>query len=181
MARGSLSGEGDFTRTKTVVNVRVDYTALLRDFSVPGEVCEIDGIGPVPVTTAKAWLEDSFVKLVVREAESDAVRDFLMAQPSPLTSRIATVEVRRAIGRATEAPHEEALAAVWDRIEIIELDAAIADSAALIAPRTIRSLDAIHLVSALALADELDAFVTYDVRLGEAAAGSGLTVVSPGT
>lgn len=123
----------------------------------------------------------ALVKLVVREAESDAVRDFLMAQPSPLTSRIATVEVRRAIGRAMEAPHEEALAAVWDRIEIIELDAAIADSAALIAPRTIRSLDAIHLASALALADELDAFVTYDVRLAEAAAASGLTVVSPGT
>lgn len=123
----------------------------------------------------------ALVKLVVREAESDAVRDFLMAQPSPLTSRIATVEVRRAIGRAMEAPHEEALAAVWDRIEIIELDAAIADSAALIAPRQIRSLDAINLASALALADELDAFVTYDVRLAEAAAASGLTVVSPGT
>lgn len=43
------------------------------------------------------------------------------------------------------------------------------------------SIDAIHLASALALADELDAFVTYDVRLAEAAVGSGLTVVSPGT
>ncbi len=130
----------------------------------------------------RAYVDASaVVKLVLREAESNALREFLMAQPSPLTSRIATVEVRRAIGRATEAPYEDALAAVWDRVEIIELDTAIADAAALVAPRSIRSLDAIHLASALAVADELQAFVTYDVRLAEAAVSSGLPVESPGT
>lgn len=127
----------------------------------------------------------ALVKLVLREPESGALHAYLMARPGAMTSRIATVEVPRAIGRAmgtsTEAPHDDSLVAVWERVDVIELDAAIADSAAHMTPWTIRSLDAIHLASALAVADELGDFVTYDRRLAEAAATAGLAVRSPGT
>jgi predicted nucleic acid-binding protein len=46
-------------------------------------------------------------------------------------------------------------------------------------PRTLRSLDAVHLATA-ALAAPLEAFVVYDDRLAEAARAVGITVVQPG-
>ncbi len=44
----------------------------------------------------------------------------------------------------------------------------------------LRTLDAIHLASALDMGADLEAFVTYDARLAAAARDAGLTVVSPG-
>lgn len=41
-------------------------------------------------------------------------------------------------------------------------------------------IEAIHLASALALGNEVDAFVTYDGRLADAARAIGLPVVRPG-
>jgi predicted nucleic acid-binding protein len=46
-------------------------------------------------------------------------------------------------------------------------------------PPGLRSVDAIHLASALAIRDELAALVTYDIRLAEAARAAGLTVLAP--
>ena len=60
-----------------------------------------------------------------------------------------------------------------------ELDDAIANVAAALRPPLLRTLDAIHLATALALLPELDAFVTYDDRLAEAARAIGLPVVRP--
>ena len=48
-----------------------------------------------------------------------------------------------------------------------------------IAPSFIRSPDAIHLATALGLAGELDAIVTYDRRMIEGARRLGLPVASP--
>ena len=44
---------------------------------------------------------------------------------------------------------------------------------------TLRSLDAIHLATALALGDDLEAIVTYNERMITAAALLGLTTTSP--
>ena len=68
---------------------------------------------------------------------------------------------------------------VVEGVSIIELDEGLARAASQLAPPTMRSLDAIHLASALSIRTELDAFVTYDVRLGEAARSLGLSVVAP--
>jgi predicted nucleic acid-binding protein len=43
----------------------------------------------------------------------------------------------------------------------------------------LRSLDAIHVATALAIGDELEALVTYDHRMKQAALAAGLAVVSP--
>lgn len=64
-------------------------------------------------------------------------------------------------------------------MQLIELDAATARFAGELEPAALRSLDAIHLASALAVADELEAFITYDSRLADAARNAGLTVVTP--
>ena len=55
------------------------------------------------------------------------------------------------------------------------------ERAATLDPDALRSLDAIHLASAMELGDELDEIVTYDARLAEAARSYGIAVISPGT
>lgn len=61
----------------------------------------------------------------------------------------------------------------------LEVDEVIARVAASLPLATLRTLDAVHLASALHLIGELDAFVTYDDRLAEAARAVGLPVVRP--
>src|SRR5579884_2432398 len=68
------------------------------------------------------------------------------------------------------------LAAMWRG----RLDEPLLDRAGELEPRTLRSLDALHLAAALAIGPELGAFLTYDERLAEAARGVGLTVHAPG-
>ena len=48
-----------------VVHLRVDAAALRRGYVEHGEVCEIAGVGPVPVATARSLLPESFLKIVV--------------------------------------------------------------------------------------------------------------------
>ena len=45
--------------------VRVDYTALARGDVDGEEVCEIAGLGPIPVSTARDLLGESILKLVI--------------------------------------------------------------------------------------------------------------------
>ena len=59
------------------------------------------------------------------------------------------------------------------------IDHAIVEQAAILIPRDLRSLDALHLASALSLSNELTDFVAYDIRLCSAAMNAGLPVKSP--
>jgi predicted nucleic acid-binding protein len=117
------------------------------------------------------------VKLVLAEAETDALSDFLAAAERPLvTSRAGVVELRRVARRGgANGDRADALAASF---AVIELDAAV-ESVAVRLDLELRALDAIHLASALAAGDTLAGFVCYDTRLGAAAAREGLTVVAP--
>ena len=49
----------------TMVHVRVDHQALLRGHLEPGEICEIPGIGPIPVAAARRLAEDSILNVLV--------------------------------------------------------------------------------------------------------------------
>jgi len=53
------------TRPNAVINIRIDIDALKRGRTENGEVCEIAGVGPIPVATAKAYLGEAFLKLLV--------------------------------------------------------------------------------------------------------------------
>lgn len=132
--------------------------------------------------TQRAYADSSaLVKLVLSEPESAALSRFLKGRGRTLTSRLATVEVSRAVVRSAGKSPQQAsvLASLWERVDIAELDPRISVVAAGLEPVGLRSLDAIHLASALAIGDELDAFITYDVRLADAARAHGLTVLAP--
>ena len=49
------------------VIVRVDLPALIRGRPVDGEVCEIAGCGPIPVSVVKDWMHDAFLAAVVTD------------------------------------------------------------------------------------------------------------------
>lgn len=121
----------------------------------------------------------ALVKLILAEPESDLLRRYLSAGPRGLSSRVAVVEVHRAVQRQSEVEAGEQVDAVLARVALIELDESIARLAARVHPSALRTLDAIHLASALAVGEELEAFVTYDDRLADAAQGAGLAVTSP--
>lgn len=55
------------SRTDTVL-VRVDAPALKRGHAVGDEMCEIAGVGPVPVSVAREILGDSLLRIVIRDA-----------------------------------------------------------------------------------------------------------------
>jgi hypothetical protein len=52
-----------------VVHVRVDYSALERGQVLPGELCEVPGVGPIPVAAARSFAADAFLKAVVMDGE----------------------------------------------------------------------------------------------------------------
>jgi hypothetical protein len=54
-------------RTNAVINIRVDIDALKRGHTEHGEVCEIAGVGPIPVATATEYLGEAFLKLLVMD------------------------------------------------------------------------------------------------------------------
>jgi predicted nucleic acid-binding protein len=125
------------------------------------------------------------VKLLRHEPESPALLAWLNDRRHlPLVaSALVEVEVPRALRRS--AP--QALVGVpttLARLFRIEIDATIRATAGAYQDPLLRSLDAIHLATAQVLAAQpgsnLEAFVTYDVRLLGAAAGAGLPTVSPG-
>ena len=64
-------------------------------------------------------------------------------------------------------------------VELIAPDAALLADAARIDPLTLRSLDAVHLATAVALVTDLEGMVVYDRRLAEAARHAGITVWAP--
>ena len=52
----------------------------------------------------------------------------------------------------------------WRGWRYLPLDDAVLDKAAAIHPAKLRSLDALHLATALSIRDEIGLFVTYDER-----------------
>jgi predicted nucleic acid-binding protein len=91
---------------------------------------------------------------------------------------LTEIESFRALARyAPDAASR--LPAVLDQIDLIDLDPHIRILAQTVRPVTVRSLDAIHLGTALHSRPELTSFVTYDKRLLDAAEAAGLPVDSP--
>jgi len=69
---------------------------------------------------------------------------------------------------------------IFDALFFVDVNADVLHHAATIGPELLRTGDAIHLATALALEDPDVEFVTYDARLAQAAAQIGLRLVQPG-
>jgi hypothetical protein len=125
------------------------------------------------------YLDSSaLVKLVVREAESAALRRFLRSHPIRVSSALARVEVTRAV-RSQGTGARLRAQAVLSRVRLLQIDDDILSTAAQLEPGVMRSLDAIHLASARVFGAEMEALVTYDTRMRDAAAMLGFAVVAP--
>jgi len=127
------------------------------------------------------YLDSSaLVKLVLPEGESGALLERLAAWPIRMTSEIARVEVLRAARRAALDPAVGQRAeAVMAALHLIKIDDEILSRAAMLEPRTLRSLDALHLASALTLGESLGAMAIYDLALATAATALGVAVIAP--
>lgn len=123
------------------------------------------------------------MKLVVDEEHSAALRAWLADREERVSSVVSHVEVSRTTRRVVSAGGDPACepraADVLAKVTMLTLSDEVAHSATTVGPPTLRSLDAIHLASAL-IAEPLEAFVTYDDRLAQAARAAGLSVVQPG-
>ena len=121
----------------------------------------------------------AIVKLVVRETETDALRTYLEGAQL-VTSEMSLTEVPRAAHLRTGASEVIAQAeTVLRRFDLVTLEEELHRAAARFRPRELRTLDAIHLVSALRLRGRLSAVVAYDKRLTRAARDAGLRVDAP--
>ncbi len=130
------------------------------------------------------YLDSSaIVKLAVREPETAALEAELSRWSLRATSSITTIEVSRATARAREqqrgvlAPRDVA-ALLSTTVEMVLTDRA-RETASTLTPPELRTLDAIHVASALALGPDLAAIVTYDVRMQRAADRRRLRVLAP--
>ena len=122
----------------------------------------------------------AFVKLIRGERETPALQAFLSDRSAgPLvSSALLVVETRRAILR--EAPDQLTRAdLLLTRIDQVEVTRSVLEAASRLPDPALRSLDAIHLATALQLEGDLEALVTYDSRLAAAAARQKLPVVTP--
>lgn len=121
----------------------------------------------------------ALVKLVLPEAESSSMIEFAAKFDTLVTSTIGAIEFRRAVKRHY-AQQLWAVERVLAEMTILELSHEVRRTAELLEPTILRTLDAIHLASALVIREELEAFVAYDERLLEAARLAGIPTVSPG-
>jgi predicted nucleic acid-binding protein len=131
------------------------------------------------MTGSVDYLDGSaLVKLVVAEAGSAELRAWLRGRDRLASCALVRTEVPRAVrhlGPAALASARRVIAA----IDLITVDERLLDTAAMVEPEVIRSLDAIHLAAALALGSDLGTIVTYDLRMVSAARRLGLPVDLP--
>lgn len=84
----------------------------------------------------------------------------------------------RACRRLGEGITESAEAGLRD-IALVPIDETVLVTARHLGPGALRSLDAIHLATALSMGSDLGALFSYDERLTAAALAAGLRVLSP--
>jgi uncharacterized protein len=131
------------------------------------------------VASELAYVDASaMVKMVALEPELDALDDALDQWSAWVSSALLEVEVVIAARRRhPNAP--DAARVLLGLVELIEIDAGIRQAAANLTDPGLRSLDAIHLATALSLGERLGTFVAYDERLIAAARTHGLSVTVP--
>jgi predicted nucleic acid-binding protein len=122
----------------------------------------------------------ALLKEVLAEPGSAELHDYLQQRPDEglVSSILLTVEMRRVVQRGSprSLPRVDLL---LSRVSQVELSAAVVENASRFPDPGLRSLDAIHVATALLIRKELTAVVSYDKRMVAAAQSEGLPVVSP--
>jgi len=120
----------------------------------------------------------ALMKLVWPEQGTEAADAFIGDREDLVSSTLLTVEARRAAARVEPAalPRVDLL---LGRVELIHMSDAVIETASRLPDPVLRSLDAIHLATALLIRDDLDALLSYDDRLLAAASAHGLPTATP--
>lgn len=127
------------------------------------------------------YLDSSaLLKLLFEESESAALASWITERTDTpmVSSELAKIEVVRATRRLDSAvvPAARALVA---QLDLLPLSSGLIEEATDTGEPFLRTLDAIHLASALSIRNELTAFVAYDNRLVSAAQAAGIEPTSP--
>jgi predicted nucleic acid-binding protein len=136
----------------------------------------------------------ALVKLIREEDESAALQAWLdeRADEVMVTSELARAEVLRVIRRNNHSERGELIdagklsadldeaAGVLEAVTQVVVDRKVLDRAGALGAPMVRTLDAIHLATALDLQASTIEFVTYDRRLAAVVRQAGLVAVSPG-
>lgn len=127
------------------------------------------------------YLDSSaLLKLLFEERESAALEAWLGGRSGTpaVSSELARVEVLRAV-RRLDAAALPAATVLLSQLDLVPLTSAVIEQAAQLGAPVLRTLDALHLASALGIRNELTALVAYDARLAAAASAEGLEVLAP--
>jgi len=89
MCESARNGSGERSGPLALVEVRVDHAALVRGSVADGEVCEIEGIGPIPLAEAERLASDSMLRLLLVQGG--------VVQKISNTTRTIPPRLRRAI------------------------------------------------------------------------------------
>lgn len=119
------------------------------------------------------------MKLPLREAEHEDLLAELARWEGYASSALLGVEAVRACERYGEEYAADARSFLVD-VSLLPLDDAVLAEAVSLAPATLRSLDALHLATALSIRNDVGVLITYDRRLAEAATACGFSVARPG-
>lgn len=120
------------------------------------------------------------VKLIVAEPESEPLALFLdrlldAADAGLVSSMLLETELRRSAQRL-EVP-QSSVSEVLARVDLVEPGRAVFHDAGLLPGPPLRSLDALHLATAVIV--DAEPLVAYGARLIEAAQRLGLATISP--
>lgn len=132
------------------------------------------------MSASTAYLDTSaFVKLIVAEPESAALRDRLRRWPDRVSATLLRTETVRALRSSGNGHLVGDARRMFAAVNLVRLDEPLLDRAGDLGPDALRSLDAVHLAAALSIGADLAVVVTYDNRLRDAALTQGLDVESP--
>ena len=125
------------------------------------------------------WYLDTsaFLKLVVAEGESGAMRAWFVGHGPSWSSQLLRTEALRA-GSRLGIDHdviEDAL----DAVSLVLPRTSTFLAAGTLPPPQLRTLDALHLATALELGDDLEGLLTYDDRVAAGTEALSITVVTP--
>jgi uncharacterized protein len=121
----------------------------------------------------------ALVKLFIPEFESEAMEAALHADwPAQIASEILAVEISR-VALKHRGPASSRAIEILRPVALMPLTPQIRADAARIRPPALRTLDAIHLATALSARDQIGAVFTYDTRLADACRDAGLRVLAP--
>jgi len=127
------------------------------------------------------YLDSSaLVKLVFEEPESDALANWLAERQDlpKVSSELSSIEVLRACRRVDDGA-VMAARQLLAGLDLFPMTGNIIEQAAVVGPGELRSLDAIHVATAMTVAASSSVFVAYDIRLSAAAQEAGLEVAAP--